>query len=850
MAFNINRLKSRFGSQDTVPKKSDDSDTPSSPTPASSGATSPTLAPESPISDPSTPASEQSENRPSGMFGRASSFASMMSKVPPVKADSLKFFDSKGGKVLPQSPEASETSEESKPDTTEPSSSKSFFGSIGSKVSLPSLSSLPSSPSSPDSSSFLLPLSKFGISGGEEGTAESPDAEPAEENDSKKGGFAAQLRAFSTNRSPTASIDPSGLLETVLGTSRSGPFGNIADILKPSGGIPGFQRLNRTSTKAAAIADDILLQAVERRKQLWKMVVIAANRVALPDTLFRFPGRGKSFTLRPEKTSSIPLQYMHRGPGAITNEMADKSCAELGVDKILEQLNDILATKYTFADKPGLEASLQDCIARGYDFGRAYGMLRPAWSADFSGYQRRLEVLQNEDEKMRAAARQGDTIVTPRIPPRRVWDLRSNRVLPFWAIADLECPDAIDVNTDSTYRGNIPSKLWAVSHAWMDKSNRQNVNTIINNHEWPAPIPTDTSLEHVRIELLNLGAEYVWLDVLCLRQEGDKSIEPIRLAEWKLDVPTIGHVYQYDRYQTVITYFNGLGRPFTMSPAIITGSLHWINRVWTLQETTPTWLPGGMTISLFDKAKHGEQVRPGLFEQVQRLCAVIALNPPDVFAVIGAVQDRSYSNAVDRVGAVGYLLRLDTLPTYDPSEDPEGVWERLVYCLSDKHRTDMLVLYPLRGDAWARWAPSWYQLMQLEPPSVYKIPYAENEYLRATKDEDGKVTYYHYGYVMEDCRVHLTTKREGIIDITHNETLYHFKMAIDHSQPIGAGKYILVGVAELKHLVLGNCSTTRVVDGRKEFEVEKISVIRIHNPDRSKLRELNPGLADAKVIYI
>ncbi len=36
----------------------------------------------------------------------------------------------------------------------------------------------------------------------------------------------------------------------------------------------------------------------------------------------------------------------------------------------------------------------------------------------------------------------------------------------------------------------------------------------------PVPIPQDTSLDLIRIEMLNLGAEYAWLDVLCLRQEG------------------------------------------------------------------------------------------------------------------------------------------------------------------------------------------------------------------------------------------------------------------------------------------------------------------------------------------
>lgn len=411
---------------------------------------------------------------------------------------------------------------------------------------------------------------------------------------------------------------------------------------------------------------------------------------------------------------------------------------------------------------------------------------------------------------------------------------------------------------------NIPKKLWVVSHAWMDPSDRQIVNTPINQNEWPVPIPKDTTLTHVRIELLNLGAKYIWLDVLCLKQASDDPAkEIVRKKQWKLDVPTIGHIYQHDRYQTVITYFNGLGRPFFISPATIRGNRHWINRVWTLQETTPAFLPAGMTLALFDNTEHGDQVRPGLLEQVQRLCGVVTLNPPDIFSVINAIQERAYSNTVDRVGSVGYLLRLDTLPTYEEEEEVEDVWKRLVAHLTKKHRTDLLVLYPLRGDSrWCRWAPSWYQLMQLTPPHAPRIPYEDHEYLQTTTAEDGTVTYWHYGYVLKDVRLHLTEKSEGMLSITKHGITHRIKMTTDHGQPIGAGNYILVGVASMKHWVIGNRfppkdktedkkegNTEGKAEDETEFKVEKMSVIRIHNPDRTKLLGLDLGIT-AKVFYI
>ncbi len=80
----------------------------------------------------------------------------------------------------------------------------------------------------------------------------------------------------------------------------------------------------------------------------------------------------------------------------------------------------------------------------------------------------------------------------------------------------------------------------------MDEGDRDKVPTPINGHEWPVPIPKDANLDLIRLELLNLGAEYVWLDVLCLRQEGGPR-EDLRAEEWKLDRPTIGHVFRMAR---------------------------------------------------------------------------------------------------------------------------------------------------------------------------------------------------------------------------------------------------------------------------------------------------------------
>ena len=58
--------------------------------------------------------------------------------------------------------------------------------------------------------------------------------------------------------------------------------------------------------------------------------------------------------------------------------------------------------------------------------------------------------------------------------------------------------------------------------------------TTINQRQWPVPLPNGISLDHLRSELLEFGAEYVQSEFY-LR---------LRRDEWKLDVPTIGNIYR------------------------------------------------------------------------------------------------------------------------------------------------------------------------------------------------------------------------------------------------------------------------------------------------------------------
>ncbi len=190
----------------------------------------------------------------------------------------------------------------------------------------------------------------------------------------------------------------------------------------------------------------------------------------------------------------------------ISSSLADTPCATCGIQGILDQLNAILGTSYTL-DTPSLSSLLNECIEKNDDFGTAYARLRPVWNTHGNcNMQNELHRHEENDREQRQKAVVGNWIAEPDFPPRRVWDLYSNRVVPWWII----------------YRSSIPT--WRqpkpISHAWVDEKDRVDVWTSINGKEWPVPIPKGASLELIRIEMLNLGVEYTWLDVLCLRQKG------------------------------------------------------------------------------------------------------------------------------------------------------------------------------------------------------------------------------------------------------------------------------------------------------------------------------------------
>ncbi|KAK0458861.1 uncharacterized protein EV420DRAFT_1227350, partial [Desarmillaria tabescens] len=375
--------------------------------------------------------------------------------------------------------------------------------------------------------------------------------------------------------------------------------------------------------------------------------------------------------------------YTDRKP-VISSRLADTPCATLGIGGLLDQLNTTLRTSHSL-DTPSLSSLLEECIAENWDFGTAYSCLRRIWyTGNWSTIQDRLHKWEEEHWERCRKALVGNQIVCPYQPqPRRVsrWSL-----LPM-------------------------------SHAWMDEKDRVDVGTPINRYEWPVPIPKDTSLNLVCIEMLNIspGVEYAWLDVLCLRQKGGQR-EDMRMEEWKLDVPTIGNVYAWAH---VVIYLSGLGRPLSLKEGDLESDRSWFRRAWTLQEVGESRMFAGDTpdgpMHAEDKdGKYETELLTRFHKQLQSMDRTLMKYG---FDALGDMQNRVSTNPMDKVAGLAFRLLCKRILAYYESASLEEAWTALVTSMNAKRWGRMFILYPELGNAGRKWRPSWDQVMMKHVPA-------------------------------------------------------------------------------------------------------------------------------------
>ncbi|SJL16591.1 uncharacterized protein ARMOST_20117 [Armillaria ostoyae] len=531
-----------------------------------------------------------------------------------------------------------------------------------------------------------------------------------------------------------------------------------------------------------------------------------------------------------QEESSIPVlkqrSYTGRKP-VISSALANTPCAELGIDGVLGNLNEILDTSYSvntffsrdvflkLVETPArqnltpLRWILEPYTKENYDFGTAYAQLRRYWF-DVTCMENNLCTREVADYDMRRKALVDDRINRWNVPPRRVWDLFANRVVPYW-VADRDMP-----SIDKPTRG-ILERPWGISHAWMSDEERVDVWTPINGYDWPVPIPKDAKLELIRIEMLNLGAEYAWLDVLCLRQAGGQG-EHLRVEEWKLDVPTIGWVY---RDTSVMCYFSGLGRPLSLKPGDFESDRCWFNRAWTLQEISEEAIIGGDT---GDNHMMEEEIRARFHEELESLQLMRRDN--SVVDVLRQMQTRVSTNPMDRVAGLVYLLESRYIPVYDASQSQEDAWVALVDAMAYWSRTDLFFLYPEPGNGIKYWRPSWEQMMKktnirscsglgwlakvgrTEETDVdwFEGPSIDSGYVRGLEyDEEGP--------------------RQGELIVRDpNGERHTLKIFADHQYPIPDGSYTLIGARGWS-----NEAFWAVGKPRQDGKFEKLSVFNMQD---------------------
>ncbi len=296
----------------------------------------------------------------------------------------------------------------------------------------------------------------------------------------------------------------------------------------------------------------------------------------------------------------------------------------------------MLGTSYTIING-SLISVLNSCVTQNLDFGTAYAYLRPYWK-DIQSREHELLTNEEKDTGMQRKVLVYDRITTREVPPRRVWDLYANRVMPYWVAR---------------------KRPWGISHAWVDDEDRVDIMTVINGKMWPAPMPKDADLDLIRIEMLNLKAEYAWLDVLCLRQPGGTG-EHLRREEWKLDVPTIGSAYQ--EAERVVCYFNGLGRPLNLPTDYFESDRCWFRRAWTLQEITKDVIIGGET----GNDAMGKEVRKRFDEQLTSLRKIIASGR--ILHIVSEMQTRVSTKPLDKAAGLVYLLQTYSIPIYNAEQ--------------------------------------------------------------------------------------------------------------------------------------------------------------------------------------
>lgn len=478
--------------------------------------------------------------------------------------------------------------------------------------------------------------------------------------------------------------------------------------------------------------------------------------------------------------------------------------------ELLDDLNKFTGRSHTMQDRD-VKRAINWCIELGLDFGGAYGRLRKLWVADvFKKAREKIDDDRNEMERLRSSAFFSDkygnrTLKHPyAMEPRRIWDLYSHRVIPSYFVPD---------------RKNV----WAITHSHRRGKDKYRELSPVNEHQWKVALPNGVTLDGIRSDLLALGAEYCWLDVVCVRQRDDPKDLVVLDEEMAVDLPTMGNIYA--TASTVVRYYNGIGLPFNKDG--LEDELHWLNRAWTLQEMNINTVIGGLKDGVSHVPITGYEFDMGPenypeFSKLLRPLEDIITCTPRLAKIVQAMKPRYSQDKVDKIYGLGYLIKSRTLPAYhrvpnDDLREVEGTWWQLVYCMSNTMRGELLFLFPQPGDSGENfWMPTWDQLMKIE---MVQDPHIDES---VTIIAGRKAKY--DGYLLANCEI--TDKRVTVTG--GKERVFEFHAS---GTDLSNGAYTLVGNPRRNKFVV--CKLQRGAG----HELEKVAVIKLTQTETDKVLE-------------
>ena len=543
------------------------------------------------------------------------------------------------------------------------------------------------------------------------------------------------------------------------------------------------------------------------------------------------------------------LSAKHSANGNITPELANVPCRQL-YEEVLYRSLAVLIGLHRDTIQAKLQWIRNDTryfCSCNFDFGYAYATARVAWknfndpSMDCSAIsiQRgrwHKHALMLEEERMKAIEidnsssgqqiRQ-DHIISPySVMPRRLWDLKSNRVVDFQML------HAFLSTYESSPTTKTRPKFWAVSHTWT--SDMSPTLTPINQYQWPIPLPKNTTLDDLRSELLTLGVEYIWLDVVCLRQNSEGNLlGRLQRMEWRLDVPTIGNIYR--TATKIVRYFNGLGVPFSKEGW--DDPRHWLQRAWTLQEIAQekTTINGGIPRGKRrdqgrapvpvpfpvpaqqeqdEQAQHEHEQGPLLNSRgrvygktiklrdairpvIQLAAQVDSPHGCEVYELAQEMSKRHASHPVDKISGLFYLLRATKLPCYyDAHMTGEEFWRRCFHLLPVERKVEILFSFPYRGGD-NQWFPTWEQMLgwpTRDPALVHKRSQSSRDAMQDITGEES--VFISNIWTIPEAKLY-TTSQPGEYEVVIGGWVFHFYLpyprqhiSIEKNQP----PYILAAV--------------------------------------------------------